>query len=180
MAGMINPHDLVTPPQDQDPSRYGIRKPHYVMTTKSNKISNRDSEYQRPQYSSTRSDELVLRKLGLCNVCMNIDFQGLSTNRKPKDRYEVRYGPASGQPFSLTCSLCQVLWRDILELSTETAPSHSVTFDFTPIHAATSHRGNTSDVLIGVWYRGGSKYGHLVFSASPGTFVVLEGLHPID
>lgn len=127
----------------------------------------RDSAYQRPQYSSTRSDELVLRKLGLCNVCMNIDFQGLSTNRKPKDRYEVRFGPLHGQPFSLTCSLCQILWRDILELAPETAPSHSVTFDFTPIHSTTTHRGKTSEVLIGVWYRGDSKYGHLVFSASP-------------
>jgi hypothetical protein len=157
-----------------------IRNPQYVLTAKLTKISNRDSEYQRPQYSSTRSDELVLRKLGLCNVCMNIDFQGLSTNRKPKDRYEVHYGPVSGQPFSLACSLCQVLWRDILELSTEAAPSHSVTFDFTPIHATTSHRGNTSDVLIGVWYRGGSKYGHLVFSASLGTLIFLESLYSTD
>jgi hypothetical protein len=101
---------------------------------------------------------------------MNIDFQRLSINQNPKERYEVRYGCTSGvQPFSLTCSLCQIFWRDILGLKAEDAMSHSVTFDFTPIHATTMHRGNPKDVLIGVWYSARSLYsGHLVFSASPG------------
>ena len=133
------------------------------------KVFELDSPYQSPQFRSQQSDELILKRLGLCIGCMNVDFQGLSSNGKPKERYEVRFGTKKGcYPFSLTCSLCQLLWREVLDLTPEEATSHEVTFNFTPIESAAIHRGTKNNVLIGLWYSGGSKSGHLVFSASPG------------
>ena len=47
-----------------------------------------------------------------------------------------------------------------------------VTFDFVPIYA-TSIRGDKDNVVEGLWFRSGAKFGHLVFSASIGELVVL-------
>lgn len=61
---------------------------------------------------------------------------------------------------------------DILGLQIKDASSQVVNFDFTPIHGTSIHRGKANDVLIGLWYRSGTKSGHLVFSASPGKLIV--------
>ena len=96
---------------------------------------------------------------------MSIDFQGLSTNRKPKERYEVRYGGL--QSFSSTCPLCILLCEKVLGTTPRDVSSQVVMFDFVPIYS-TSPQGTKSHVLDGLWYRSGGKFGHLVFSASSG------------
>ena len=99
---------------------------------------------------------------------MSIDFQGLSTNRKPKERYEVRYGGL--QSFSSNCPLCRLLCEKVLGIAPSDASSQVLMFDFVPIYS-TSPQGSKSSILDGLWFRSGGKFGHLVFSAPPGRLI---------
>lgn len=131
-------------------------------------FAERDPSYSQARYRHADGDSPYMRGPALCSICMSLDFQGLTTNRKPRERYEVRYGGL--QSFSSNCPLCRLLCEKVLATTPGLASSQIFVFDFVPIYA-TSPQGTKSSILDGLWFRNGRNFGHLVFSAPLGRLI---------
>ena len=173
-------HDLASASETYSRSRSLILDsyPTYFDIRATGDLSRFFISQQQPQSQlhNDSSDPSSKRVNALCLRCRGIDFQGISTNRTPKERYEIRFdGLSELQQSSLCCPLCQLLYQTLSNVTPNFTPpdlsSVGVTFDFVPLYAD-GWNGQKANVLEGLWLRSKAKYVHLVFSVPASEYII--------